>query len=273
MAKWSVSLVTCGNFLFLFGVNSKTFEPVAKRFEGINRNWIDLKVYSEIPRVGVAAALVGDVIILTGGMIVERKDTVAEHNGEKIVNHTLIYNIKRNLWKKGKSLTEALVDAKACALQNVMYIAGGITSTLCKNEKMFAFDTQADIWMTKPKPLFSEKVVGIAGVENNIVAVHGESRSPVEVEMFSVVSNQWTSVKGPIIGDKIGGYPIETATGGLWFQVDTKLYIFDRFCSSPVCVDSDGYAEYKRTIRTPNGKLSQDFEACAVLTMLDWAYS
>ncbi len=270
LTKWSVSLVTCGNFLFVFGVNSKTLEPVAKRFEPMMLSWIDLKPYHEISRVGVAVALVGDVIILAGGMIVERKDTGAEHNGEKIVNHTLIYKIKNNYWRKGKNMTEAIVDAKACAQQNVMYIAGGITSTLCKNQKMWAFDTQADIWMTKPKLLFSEKVVGIAAVENSIVAVHGEYGINVEVEMFSVVSNQWTSVKGPIVRGPVRGYSIESAVAGLWFQVDSKLYVFDRFGSSPVCVDSDGYAEYKPAIRTPKGKGAQEFEACTVLTMFEW---
>ncbi len=201
--KWSVSLVTCGNFLFLFAVDSKTLAPVAKRFDGNTQNWIDLKPYHGTPKVGLAASLVGEVIVLAGGMKFEKTD-LAEYKGEKIINETMVYDIRKNSWKSVGNLPEPFADAKACSRGDVMFIAQGIPSSGSRCSKVLAYDAKADKWTTKPKLMIKKLLAGIAWLtDDNLIAVHYSSEvppsSPIRIEIFSIGTNQWSVVNGPLM--------------------------------------------------------------------------
>ncbi len=68
----SLSAVTHGNFLFMFGVDSRGFTPVTMRFDGSTYQWINLAPIPREATVGSAVVRVGDHIIVAGGMEVDR---------------------------------------------------------------------------------------------------------------------------------------------------------------------------------------------------------
>ena len=263
-AKWSVSLVTCGNFLFLFAVDSKTLAPVAKRFDGNTENWMDLEPYCGMPRVGSATSLVGKVIVLAGGMRFEKMDT-AEYRGKKITNENMVYDIEKNSWRHGKNIPEPTADAKACTHKDVMYIGNGVTSSGERADRMWAYDAITDKWMAKPKFLCGDKLLGIAPTsDRKLVAVHYSLHAvpTIQVEIFSLPANQWSLVYGPLLSREwaLHGFLAFPHHSKLCFISGSRgAWMFAHY------VDSEGYVTPRRSIYNAKQKEVDCYSACATL--------
>lgn len=99
----SLCTVQCGNFLFLFGVDNRSFSPVTMRYNASINTWISLEGVPRQAAVGYTAVLHGENIILLGGLAIDRKSTESlERNN--LQDWMFSYSIRDNRWKHDSSL-------------------------------------------------------------------------------------------------------------------------------------------------------------------------
>ncbi len=180
-AHQSVSLVTYGNFLFLFGVDSRNFSPVTMRYDGNSDTWINLAPIPRTAAVGSAVARVGDHIIVAGGITVHRDslylDTNRQHN---LTSEVYKYDIGKDAWNTCADYPLKFVAAGACEFNGLMYIAGGETLfqtnigiRAADTDKVYAYDIQRDVWLRKPSLPSEWSHVCLAAVDNKLYAFGG----------------------------------------------------------------------------------------------------
>ena len=174
----SVSVVTYGNFLFLFGVENTHFSPVSMRFDATNNKWIDLKPIPDQSRVFSSIARLEDVIVIAGGMYVE-KDTPDTLGYETLTKSVYLYNIAANSWTRGKDLPEPIAKAGACEFKGEMYVAGGEVDHYPRPgrrsiDKVWAYNLKADIWTVKPSLPADTWNLCLAPFNNSIYAFGGD---------------------------------------------------------------------------------------------------
>ncbi len=157
----SVSVVTYGNFMFLFGVDSRSFTPVSMRYDGNTNTWINLAPIPREAAVGCAVARIGNHIIVAGGMPVHKNlEMLNPHHA----NHTNLtsdvhkYDIKKDSWSKCAQYPFKFAFAGACEFKGLMFVAGGecfiseqgYTVYQGTTSTVYAYDIKGDIWLRKP---------------------------------------------------------------------------------------------------------------------------
>ncbi len=189
----SVSLVTYGNFLFLFGVENTCFSPVSMRFDGTTNKWINLEPIPDQAAVGSAVVRIGDTIIVAGGTYVCKESTMEFHS-EKFTPKVHKYHIASNSWTKGKDLPEPLVYAGACEFNGMMYIAGGqawrhgMGRHGETSNKVWVYNLKDDSWVGKPQLPWPWYDLCLASFNNRLYAFGGNDEGTA---IFNENEKQW----------------------------------------------------------------------------------
>ncbi len=186
----SISLVEYNNFLYLFGVDNRSFSGVSMRYDGNTNKWIDLAPIPSGSLVRSAVSRVGETIIVTGGQGVSPNDKYKFYLA-RLFDETYLYDIATNTWKTGTPYPQGIAGAAACTLNDLMYVAGGQLEEKVWSKKMWAYDVKGDVWLTKtgmskdrPNPIMKT-------VSDKLVLTDTHFNS---AEFYDCELNQWTVV-------------------------------------------------------------------------------
>ncbi len=203
-AYQSVSVVTYGNFMLLFGVDSRSFTPVSMRYDGNTNTWINLAPIPREAAIRCAVARIGNHIIVAGGFAVHKNLEV--FNPALYTSLTLDvhkYDIQRDSWSKCADYPFKFAFAGACEFKGLMYVAGGaffnvsLGSSLARNtgitSSVYAYDMKGDLWLRKPD--LPEEWVGLslATVNEKLYAFGGSIKM---LAVFSEDSGSWDIEEG-----------------------------------------------------------------------------
>lgn len=148
----------------------------------VNSRWTELPPLLQ-PRAAATAAVVGDRIIVTGG--VDRAGT--------LLDTTEIYD--GTGWKLGAAVPTPRQMAAAASDGKLVYVVGGTTGTtdLATAE---AYDPAANSWTTLPPLPQPRSDFGATSADGRLVAVGGESAGQVlaSVVALDFVTRTWTAL-------------------------------------------------------------------------------
>jgi N-acetylneuraminic acid mutarotase len=148
----------------------------------VNSRWVELPPLLQ-PRAAASAAVVGDLLVVTGGV----------DAGGKLLNTTEIYD--GTGWKLGAPLPTPRQLAAAASDGKLVYVLGGSTgnSDLTTVE---AYDPIADTWTTMPALPEPRSDFGVAITDSRLVAVGGMSSGQVlmSVAALDLTTATWTSL-------------------------------------------------------------------------------
>ena len=150
----------------------------------VNSRWTELPPLLQ-PRAAAAAAVVGDRIIVTGGV----------DAGGKLLNTTEIFD--GTSWKLGAPIPTPRQMLGAASDGKLVYAVGGTngTSDLTTVE---AYDPAADKWATMPELPQGRSDFGVAITDGRLVVVGGMSAGQV---LKSVVALDLTTRRGIALPD------------------------------------------------------------------------
>ena len=200
----SGNAVNINNFVFFFGTDSKSFSTVAKRCDGTIGEWMDLVPAPKEGTVGSAVNVVGDHIIMVGGMHLT-KYYIAKYytiKPARITDDTLSYSVQENEWRQLPECPARLVYHASCSDKEILYAAGGYTPNHRQDRavvtpKLYAYNTRAGIWLALNSMHHGRAEATLAMLDNKLYILGGCTlKGPVHsVEMYDIVQNQWTVVE------------------------------------------------------------------------------
>ena len=200
----SMTAVQINNFFFLFAVDQELLMPVAKRFDASSGEWINLPPVPQKATVGACAVRFEDQIFLFGGMYVKKTSEFAYR--EEFSAIAFSYNIGTNSWVKLPDVPQKICEAAAtsCAIDACVYVSGGYAENdTTAVSTVFAYDTKAKLWLTKLSmnhmrgehcmEALGDKIFVFGGAEDCSISY---SDMVPQIEMFDVISEQWTDIVG-----------------------------------------------------------------------------
>ena len=196
----SISVVTRGNYIFLFGAEAEYFREIAVRFDVKTNTWLDLKSPPHKASIGIAVALLRDNIYLMGGMHVtkDRLNSANAYNAiisDDISGSVSHYSIETNSWSKVKNLPRPLVYHSAASHDKYVFCAGGYltdSSSTFSSDKLYAFDVVGKIWLSKASMNDTRVKFGMEAVEGKLIACGGIDVANVEI--YDIADDQWTLI-------------------------------------------------------------------------------
>jgi serine/threonine-protein kinase PknK len=148
----------------------------------VNSHWVELPRMTQ-PRAAAAAAVVGDRIVVTGGV---------DENGA-LLKTTEIFD--GNSWTPGADIPTARQMLAGASDGKLMYAVGGTngTSDLTNVE---AYDLPTNTWTSLPALRQARSDLGVAIADGRLVAVGGLSAGHVlkSVEMLDLATKTWASL-------------------------------------------------------------------------------
>jgi serine/threonine protein kinase/N-acetylneuraminic acid mutarotase len=162
------------------GANSKV--ATERVWRVVNSRWTELPPLLQ-PRAAAAAAVVGDRIIVTGGV----------GSDGKLLNTTEIFD--GTSWKLGAPIPTPRQMAGAASDGKLVYVLGGAngTSDLATVE---TYDPVADTWTTLPELPGRRSDFGVAYADGRLVAVGGVSAGQVlnSVVALDLITQSWNGL-------------------------------------------------------------------------------
>ncbi len=186
----SVSLVEYNNFLYLFGVDNRSFCCITMRYNANTDQWIDLAPMPSKAVVRNAVSRIGDTIVVTGGQYVSLSDEYI-YVPSDVHDKTYLYDIHSNRWNSGSPFPHPVAGPAFCTYKNLMYVAGGCTATSSFSKQMWAYEKSGDVWQAKPD-LEVEKSDPIMKVVNDKLLLFDSELETIIVFDFEL--NQWSTV-------------------------------------------------------------------------------
>ncbi len=231
MALQSMSAVTVGNFLFLFGTDSRSFSSVSLRYNPIQDSWMTLASVPRQATIGSVAVQVGEKrILLVGGMYVDSKseDTIRK---DFVTSGAYLYDISTDTWEKTANYPKKMVFAGATATctpkgeanRSRAYIAGGVDEQYgTAFRHMHKFDLLGKAkWEIKPSMLHGRCQFIMECVEDKIYILGGISMHctwPVDsdflesIEMYDINAGQWSEIQEDVSIVKCEASVLEAAS-------------------------------------------------------------
>jgi serine/threonine protein kinase/N-acetylneuraminic acid mutarotase len=148
----------------------------------VNSSWIELPPLLQ-PRAAAAAAVVGDRIVVTGGV----------DAGGKLLDTTEIFD--GSSWKLGASIPTPRQMLGAASDGKLVYAVGGSSGT-ADVAAVEAYDPAADTWTTMPALPQPRSDFGVAIADGRLVAVGGMSAGQVvkAVSALDLTTPTWTDL-------------------------------------------------------------------------------
>ncbi len=173
-----------GNPVVLGGWQSAGTNKAAtdKVWRVVNSRWVELPHLLQ-PRAAAAAAVVGDQIVVTGGV---------DANGA-LLNTTEVFD--GNSWTLGAPIPTSRQMLAAASDGKLVYAVGGTNgnSDLATVE---AYDPAAKTWTSLPNMSQPRSDLGVAIADQRLVAVGGLSRGQVlkSVAMLDLIGKSWADL-------------------------------------------------------------------------------
>ena len=192
----SISVITKGNYLFIFGADVEYIRAVAMRFDVSRNTWLDLKLPPQRASVRVAVTLLNGNIYHLGGMhlIKGKENAIDPSNLSASVSQ---YCIETNSWSKLENLPKPLAGHSATSQGNYVFCAGGFSQDLRSTDKLYAFDVVGKIWLTKTSMNNTRTKFSLEAVGEKLVACGGKEAASVEI--YDVADDQWTLIQNGIL--------------------------------------------------------------------------
>jgi serine/threonine protein kinase/N-acetylneuraminic acid mutarotase len=148
----------------------------------VNSRWVELPPLLQ-PRAAAAAAVVGDRIVVTGGV----------DAGGRLLNTTEVYD--GSSWKPAAPIPTPRQLLGAASDGKLMYAAGGTTGT-ADLAAVEAYDPVADRWSAMPDLPRPRSDFGVAVTDARLVAVGGMSRGQVlrSVAALDLTTSTWSDL-------------------------------------------------------------------------------
>ena len=185
VSRLSLSLVTKGKHLFLFGADTKYSRAIAQRFDVRTGKWMDLKPPPLKASEGTTATLMKDSVYLFGGQnLTSPVDLLAS---------VLRYSIETNSWSEERNLPKPTAFHSAASDGNYVFCAGGRSQDSIETDKVYAFDVVGKIWLSRASMNGKRVFFRMEAVGAKLVACGG-IRSP-NVEIYNIANDQWTLIQ------------------------------------------------------------------------------
>ncbi len=241
----SMTSVTIGNFLFVFGVESDGYQNFTKRYDASSNTWIDLKPVPRCTAVGHVSVLGDQTILLVGGMPIS-KATRYKILNDNLLNVVYKYSIQTNTWEECATLPIKAAWSAAASEHGKIFTTGGCTYILDARSvtaRVFQYDLKGDVWLTK-QPMKNARCDHILEAFDHlgqICTVGGMllDGTPVRpIELYDPMKDQWTTLleNGPgVIGAASctnNGFKIyfSTTRGTIgiyqWMDKETRVFTY-----------------------------------------------
>ncbi len=248
----SVSVIEMNNYMFLFAVDSSSFQPITMRFNATTSEWITL---ASVPQQATAdraiARLGGNTIYLLGGYHIEKIDEPTVDNTEpddRATDEAFQYNIASNKWIKLSNMPKPLIRSAAAGseMDGCVYFSGGWCKSLTDAAPyLYAFDTHANKWFTKPDMLHPRNNHMMESVREKLYVFCGDNyrSNVIEVAEYDIFSEQWTVIEDENLS-QIGG--VSWVIGDdIFISFDSEIYIFH--ASTKIIKEKDEQLDNKQT--------------------------
>jgi serine/threonine protein kinase/N-acetylneuraminic acid mutarotase len=148
----------------------------------VNSRWVELPPLLQ-PRAAGAAAVVGDRLVVTGGV---------GANG-RLLNTTEVFD--GNSWRLGAEMPTPRQMLGAASDDNVVYAVGGTDGT-AELATVEAYDPAADSWTSLPALAQPRSDLGVAIADARLVAVGGLSAGQVlnTVSVMDLATKTWAGL-------------------------------------------------------------------------------
>lgn len=170
-----------GNPVVLGGWKTTGAKPIAtdQVWRVVNSHWVELPHLLQ-PRAAAAAAVIGDRIVVTGGV---------DASGA-LLNTTEVFD--GNSWTLGAPLPTPRQMLAAATNGKLMYVVGG-SSGSTDSAAVEAYDPDAKTWSTLPPLPRPRSDLGVAIADGRLVAVGGLSGGEVlkSVSVFDLMAKTW----------------------------------------------------------------------------------
>ena len=174
----SLSLVTKGNYLFLFGCDADYFREIAVRFDVRKNTWLDLKSPPYKASIGMGATLLKGDIYLLGGMRVTKSNLKSEDafntvDGSKTSARASKYSIETNCWSAIEKLPKPAAFHSTASQGNYVFCAGGYcadSNSTVSTDKLYAFDVVGKLWLSKASMIHQRAEFSLEAVGAKLVA-------------------------------------------------------------------------------------------------------
>lgn len=178
----------------------------------VNSHWVELPHLLQ-PRAAAAASVVGDRIVVTGGV---------DANGA-LLNTTEIFD--GNSWTLGTPIPTPRQMLAAASDGKLVYAVGGSTGT-ADLAAVEAYDPAAKSWTRLPDLPQPRGDLGVAIADRRLVAVGGQSAGQVlkSVSVFDLTTNAWAGL--PDMGAARHGMAVD-AVGQAVFAIGGSSEVGD----------------------------------------------
>ncbi len=180
----AMSVTWQGNPIVLGGWKTAGANKVASDqvWRVVNGHWVELPHMLQ-PRAAAAAAVVGNRIIVTGGV---------DANGAPL-DTTEIFD--GNSWTLGAPIPTPRQMLAAASDAKLMYVVGGSNGN-ADLKTVEAYDPAANTWMSLPDLPQARSDLGVAIADGRLVAVGGLSAGQVlkSVAVFDLTSRSWAGL-------------------------------------------------------------------------------
>ena len=164
-----------------------------------------------VPRTEVAAARLGNEIVVTGGFLASGAASAQVD----------VYAPATNRWRRLPDLPEPVHHAMAASWRGKLIVAGGYTARRTPTPLVHAYD---DAWRALPRMPEARAAAGAAVIGNTLYIVGGVGESGLARTAFALdlVRNRWRTIRGPTPREHLAVtaargrvYAIAGRTGGL----------------------------------------------------------
>ena len=200
----SLSVVTKGNYLFLFGIDADAehLRPIAVRFDVRKNACLDLKPPPYTASWKITSALLNNSVYIMGGQHITRNSQNHYNIGNISVSASQ-YSIETNSWSKVKNLPKPLHSHSAASHGNYVFCAGGYSgdSNTVPVDKLFAYDVVGKIWLSKASMIHERAKFSLEAVGAKLVACGGEDLPNVEI--YDIADNQWILIHNEVLRNHV----------------------------------------------------------------------
>lgn len=176
--NWQGNPVVLGGFKNVGGKSVATDQV----WRVINSRWVEVPHLLQ-PRAGAAAAVVGDRLVVTGGV---------DANGA-LLSTTEVFD--GTSWSLGAPIPTPRQQLAAASDGKLVYTVGGTTGD-SDQVNVEAYDPVAKTWTTLPALPQARSDLGVAITDGRLVAVGGVSGGQVlkSVSVFDLMSKTWSAL-------------------------------------------------------------------------------
>ena len=205
-ARRSISFVVNKymNFLFLHGVDSRSFSNTLMRFDCSTHKWITLSGIPQDATIRYSMVMLGGKMLIVGGYVIKRESRITDKSDSitpRMKNTVWQYDIAANDWEKLSDFPHKVYNMGACVYENELFVFGGCLEgdSWTYSDKTYKYMQDQDIWVRQTSMVTARQFYykAFTEVEDGFVVVGAGTGSQAVSEMYTVATDQWCTVEVP----------------------------------------------------------------------------